>query len=171
MTGNNRDYSFDPQDDVTDPELPFSNEYERERDAFLKEMTQKNSPGTIAADFEYETITGEVTTLHNTPAGSEGLILMFYYPDCSHCRVTIERLSADETLSASISEGRLKFMAIAINEDKDDWRKEAAYLPSEWIVGFNTDEIEERDAYWIPDLPALYILYPDYKVKEKDANL
>ena len=144
---------------------------EEERYNFLLEVAMKNRPGTVAVDFEYVDMKEDKHTLHSTVSGKDGIVVMFYDPDCNHCEEVIERLRQDRQLISDIKDGKLRFLAIAVNEDKGEWLRRAQELPEIWTVGFNTDEIEERDAYWLPSFPSIYVLDKDYRVLKKDAKM
>lgn len=150
------------------PEIP---EADRARYAYEAEVAAKNRPGTIAADFAFETRGGKPSTLHTTPAGSEGLILLFYDPDCDHCRETIDEMVNSEKLAAKISSGEYALLAVDVEENKAAWVRTNSELPGEWTVGFDTESILDNDLYAIPSLPSIYILDRDYTVKAREASL
>ena len=71
---------------------PLLDETEKSRPRFLLAAALKNRPGTTAADFTYHTPEGNLQTLHATPSAPR-LLLMFYNPDCTHCRQAIAPVS------------------------------------------------------------------------------
>lgn len=135
------------------------------------EMEMKNRIGKPAADFEFELREGGLTTLKDTPTGTEGLYILFYNPDCDHCREAIEQMKNSSKLNADIASGRLAVLAIDAEDDRDEWLLSASSLPSNWTVGFNTDGIVDRDVYVLPSMPTLYLLTPDRKVAGKELPI
>ncbi len=83
---------------------PRPDEYEKIRPAYLLENARKNRPGMTAADFGYEGRDGRQTRLHDTPG--QRLLLLFYDPDCVHCRQTVALLQADARLRYLVDSGR-----------------------------------------------------------------
>ena len=67
-------------------------ETEKSRFRFLLSAALKNRPGTMATDFTYLTPNGELQTLYTVPA-TYRLLLLFYDPDCLHCREILTALS------------------------------------------------------------------------------
>lgn len=135
-----------------------------ERLSYLREMTLKNRPGTIAADFQYADRSGEVNTLHSFKS-EKHILLMFYDPDCNHCIETMDRLK-NKDLSSFV-----RVMAIDVAENQDLWLKSKDTIEKDWIVGFATDSIEDNDTYIFQDMPTLYLLDPEKRVILKDTSI
>ena len=153
---------------LTHPER-LGREEEKIRMGYELEMRSKNRVGTRASDFSYVDLANRHRTLYTTPTGSEGMIVVFYDSDCDHCANLFENLQANEGLSKALEEKRLVLLAIDVKEDKELWRRKAITLPTNWIKGFNTDNIEGNDVYWFPALPSIYHLYAgSYEVLNKN---
>lgn len=90
---------------------PLLNDTEKSRPRFLLSAALKNRPGTIATDFAYFTPEGDHRTLHTTPS-AHCLLLMFYNPDCTHCRQTIALLHDDRLFKQMLHDGLLTVLAI-----------------------------------------------------------
>lgn len=149
----------------------YADENENLRNELELELIKKNRPGMLAKDFNYITKEGSVRTLHTSPVGSEGIILIFYDPDCNHCKEIISLLKENPQISQWIESNKYKVLAVDVAEDYELWEKTYSDMPSEWSVGFNTDSIEEEDLYYFPALPVIYILDRNYIVKEKDVQI
>lgn len=147
---------------------PALSQQDRARYEYEKEAALKNREGTVASDFEFELRLGGKSTLLATPAGSEGMILMFYNPDCDHCEETIEQMRNSAALNEAIAEGRLTVLAVDAEEEYDEWNDTKALLPSNWTVGFNTDGLADRDLYILPSMPTIYLLDADHRVVDKE---
>lgn len=64
----------------------------------------------------------------------------------------------------------LKIVAIDAEADKVAWRKSFVEFPEDWYVGFNTDNLLEREAYSLPAMPSIYLLDATYNVVAKDIS-
>lgn len=132
------------------------------------DAVRKNRPGMTAADFAYTTRKGNNMTLHQTP--TEGhLLLMFYDPDCEHCKETMKNLQADETLSAAVASSKLKVLAVYSGDDLDLWKHTAPQLPADWTVGYENGVLQENGSYVLRAMPTLYLLDANKKVVAKDV--
>lgn len=96
---------------------------------------------------------------------SPHIILFFYDPDCSDCRMARVRLSADPNLKEIIDKGMLSIVAIYPGEDDAAWRKEAQSLPSNWRVG-SLENADER--FTLRNTPEIYYLNRKHRVLAKD---
>ena len=170
-----------------EPESPFYNEehYEIFLDAFLHapvheyermrltaqwELIRKSRPGTVAADFTYETPAGERMRMRETGKGKP-LLLLFYEPDCGHCMEVMEELKAMESLQAMVSRGELTVLAVFPGfDDLQIWRRTLGNLPSAWKVGFNDGTIYTEDLYVMRRMPALYLLDEHRRVIARDLS-
>ena len=131
------------------------------------EAARKNRPGMTAADFAFTTRKGNNTTLHETD--SEGdLLLIFYDPDCEHCKEVMGELQADKALSDAVTSGRTKVVAIYSDDNYDLWKRTADGLPAEWMVGCDGGTLQENGSYVLRAMPTLYLLDHDKKVIAKD---
>ncbi len=148
---------------------PLPDAYEKVRPAYLLEAAKKNRPGMQAADFAYVTREGGRQTLRGTRG--ERLLLIFYDPDCEHCREVMEVLRTDARIRRRIEAGELTVLAVYVNGDRALWDRTKGSLPAEWIVGFEQGVIDERELYVLPALPSLYLLDGERRVLLKDASL
>ena len=153
-------------------DMPGLEDYRREKYAYEHTRALKNRIGTIANDFKYTTRdSGAVTTLHETPAGSEGLLLILYDSECEKCEDVMKLLGETPALNTLIAEGTLAVLAVDTHGDAKVWDNKKGSIPSSWTVGLNTDNIEEREAYALPSMPVIFLLSPDYRVIAKDISL
>ena len=146
-------------------------EYERMRLTAQRELIRKNRPGTVAADFTYETPAGERMRMRETGKGKP-LLLLFYEPDCGHCMEVMEELKAMESLQAMVNRGELTVLAVFPGfDDRETWRKTIGNLPSVWEAGFNDGTIYTKDLYVTRRMPVLYLLDKHRRVIVKDLSL
>ncbi|MCH5310831.1 MAG: DUF5106 domain-containing protein [Prevotella sp.] len=132
------------------------------------EAARKNRPGMTAADFVYTTRNGNKTTLHKTASEGE-ILLIFYDPDCEHCKEIMGELQTDKTLADMVASGRIKVLAINSGDDYNLWKSTADSLPANWIVGYESGELQENGSYVLRAMPTLYLLDSNKKVVLKDV--
>ncbi|MCH5179536.1 MAG: DUF5106 domain-containing protein [Prevotellaceae bacterium] len=126
-----------------------------------------NRPGMKAADFSYTTREGKRTRLHTTQTAGP-LLLLFYDPDCDHCKELMTRLCASSCLEQLVANGRLSVLAIYADFDTKLWKSTNKELPKNWTVGINLGEIYDKELYSLRSLPVLYLLDADKTVILKD---
>lgn len=129
----------------------------------------KNRPGTLAADFAFTDRDGRDMTLYAIDAPGD-ILLIFYDPDCDHCRETMDRLQADTDIAAKIAAHSLTVVAIYSGDEHDLWYQRAQTIPANWIVGYDDGTLQEDGRYVIRNLPTLYRLSSDKKVIEKEIR-
>ncbi|GAA6432094.1 DUF5106 domain-containing protein [Bacteroides intestinalis] len=145
-------------------------ETEKSRFRFLLSAALKNRPGTMATDFTYLTPNGELQTLYTVPA-TYRLLLLFYDPDCLHCRDIITTLSTASCLQQQIESGQLAVLAICVGEDRDLWNCSLKDLPTQWLTGFDMGCICQEERYLLPDMPMMYLLDGEKRVVKKEVSL
>ena len=145
-------------------------EYERMRLTAQRELIRKNRPGTVAADFTYETPAGERMRMRETGKGKP-LLLLFYEPDCGHCMEVMEELKAMENLQALVNRGELTVLAVFPGfDERETWRRTLGNLPPDWEAGFNDGTIYSEDLYVTRRLPTLYLLDEHRRVIARDLS-
>ena len=132
------------------------------------DAVRKNRPGMTAADFAYTTHKGHRTTLHQTVAEGH-LLLIFYDPDCEHCKETMKELQANEALSSAVASKKVKVLAVYSGDDRKLWKRTAPSLPADWTVGYEDGMLQENGSYVLRAMPTLYLLDADKKVVLKDV--
>lgn len=146
----------------------YSSGAEKARLEFELEMASKNLPGSIATDFKYKLSDGKISSLHDTPIGSQGLIVIFYDPDCENCKELMKSLKENPKFSADSKNGSYTVLAVDINEDEKLWIDSLNELPSNWIKGKDISGILDNDLYYLPALPSIYIIGKQYKILVKE---
>lgn len=95
--------------------------------------------GLYAPNFSF--ITDKDTTkqyLYNLQADT--IIILFYDPDCYHCKKEIKRLKKDKRLKKSLQSQKTIFLTIPPDIDYDYWHKSNHIIPDKWINAYTTDK-------------------------------
>lgn len=122
----------------------------------------KNRRGTRAADFNFIDSDGVTACLSEAVGKADVTLLVFYDPDCSHCKEIIGRI-ADIPLPAGVD-----VLAIDAEGDRSRWDATKSTMPAGWRVGFATTPILDKELYSLPASPTLYLLDRDATVIMKD---
>lgn len=125
------------------------------------DMAMKNRVGTKATDFRLITSEGKESSLLAL-ARNDTTLIMFYDPECEQCNIITRHLD-----NADIAH-RYKVIAIDLASDRPLRNPAKSAMPSEWIMAFALEDIEDNDMYYLPALPSLYLIAPDGTVIMKD---
>ena len=145
-------------------------EAERLRIARRLEMAKKNRPNMKAMDFSYITREGKRSALHKTKV-ENFLLLVFYDPECEHCKEVMNELKSSPLLTVKVKEGSVAVLAVYADGDKELWEETADGLPKEWTVSFGSDDIVEKGLYSMRVMPTMYLLDSQHRVVLKDPSL
>lgn len=148
---------------------PLLDETEKSRPRFLLAAALKNRQGTPATDFTYYTRNGQRQTLHATPSASR-LLLLFYNPDCRHCRETIALLSSDLRFRQMLQDGLLTVLAINTENEHEAGTHAEYPLPAGWIAGTADSALTDKELYILPAMPTLYLLDEAKRVLLKETS-
>lgn len=143
---------------------------EKIRIEYMREVAEKNRPGSLAGDFRFVDRNGKDKSLMSLPSTGYTL-LMFYDPDCETCHGVMDELSAFDALNRMIDAGNLSVVAIDFETDRNRWNATKDSLPSNWTVGFDKSGIEENDIYFIRATPTMYLLDINKRVIAKDIGI
>lgn len=128
-----------------------------------------NRVGSTANDFTYIERSGAHGSLHSS--GDTRILLVFYDPECPHCGDILDQIAKAPQINAAIAEGELTVLAVYAEGKREVWEHTKADMPANWLVGYDTTGILDRDLYDLPAMPVLYLLAPDKKVILKDPDV
>lgn len=149
--------------------MPGLQDADRIRSGHHLERARKNRPGTVAADFAYISREGVRKTLHGTGTPGRPLLLLFYDPDCTHCREILGRLRENGALKRLAAAGAVDVLAVYTDGDRSLWDRTKGDMPQEWGVGMDEDgTIQEKELYALPAMPVIYLLDGGRTVMAKD---
>ena len=147
-----------------------SDEVQKERMKFRRDMMLKNRIGTIASDIIYTLASGKTDKLSRI--NSTYTLLMFYNPDCHACEEIIAYLKSSEVINKAQTKGILKVFTFYPDKDIQIWKKHLPDIPLSWINGYDKDQIiENKKIYDLKAIPTLYLLDKEKKVLLKDADI
>ena len=147
---------------------PILGEAGKLRPRYQLETANKNRPGMKAADFKYMSRAGVTSTLYNTNSAGN-ILLIFYDPDCDHCKEILTNLRQNPLLSEMIANKQITVLAVHSGDQKELWHKTADELPAEWNVGYESGEMQENGSYVLRAAPTLYLLDRNKNVILKDV--
>lgn len=151
--------------------ISSSSSTETERIRYKMQLTRvrKNQPGTTATDFQYLNSHEKKENLHD----SKGLarVLIFYDPACPHCKEIMNQLKSSELLNTLIAMKQIVIIAIDPMEDKIAWKEYQSQISSNWINGFDHQNILiKKELYSIMAYPTLYLVDDNNKIILKDPD-
>lgn len=151
------------QDERLDAEYKVSPQYQLS-------MLYKNRVGHAAEDFNYITpFGGNKGSLYSINAPLT--LLLFYDPDCENCREIIRQLSNNLMLKSMQHKKELQVLAVYTADNIGLWQNYASSIPTEWVNGYDKQQINKQKKYDLRAFPTLYLLDKDKKVLLKDAYL
>jgi len=130
----------------------------------------RNKEGKTAEDFTYELANGKKQKLSDTK--SKYTFLIFYDPDCSHCKETIHQLRDTPQLVQLFAQLQVQILAIDPWGDRTKWKNYQSELADQWINGFDSEsKILSFNLYDLKASPTIYLLDENKKVLLKDTYL
>lgn len=86
---------------------------------------------------------------------SDYLVLLFYEPDCGHCKTEVPKL---KKLLDSADNKQIKVFAVYIDAKIEEWKKFVRQQKLDWINVINGYNIPFRDWYDVKSTPVLFVL-------------
>ena len=133
-------------------------------------LVLRNKVGQPAEDFSYELANGKKQKLSQTKG--KYIFLIFYDPDCSHCKETIHQLRDTPQLTELFSQLQVQVVAVDPWGDRSKWKSYMPEISEKWINGFDSDsKILSFNLYDLKASPTIYLLDENKKVLLKDTYL
>lgn len=143
---------------------------EKEAYRTIYKLVLRNKEGQTAEDFSYELAKGKKQKLSDTKA--KYTFLIFYDPDCSHCKETIHQLRDTPQLVQLFTQLQVQVIAIDPWGDRTKWKNYQSQLSEQWINGFDSEsKILSFNLYDLKASPTIYLLDENKKVLLKDTYL
>lgn len=143
-----------------------------EKEAYrpIYKLVLRNKVGQSAEDFSYELANGTKQKLSQTKG--KYTFLIFYDPECSHCKETIHQLRDTPQLIQLFEQLQVQVLAIDPWGDRNKWKNYMPEMSEKWINGFDSDsKILSFNLYDLKASPTIYLLDEHKKVLLKDTYL
>ncbi|WP_286856781.1 MULTISPECIES: DUF5106 domain-containing protein [Sphingobacterium] len=143
-----------------------------EKEAYrpIYKLILRNKVGQPAEDFNYELANGKKKKLSQTKA--KYTFLIFYDPECSHCKETIHQLRDTPELVQLFEQRQVQVLAIDPWGDRNTWKNYMPEISEKWINGFDSEsKILSFNLYDLKASPTIYLLDENKKVLLKDTYL
>ena len=130
-----------------------------------------NRVGTVASDFEYKALekSGEYTIARMHSIKGDYTLLFFNNPDCPACEEIKNKLK-ESVIMPLVKKGKVKVLAMYIDQELDVWQNRRDTYPKEWIYAHDPHQIlNENELYGLRAIPSLYLLDKEKRVILKDA--
>ncbi|WP_282638544.1 DUF5106 domain-containing protein [Sphingobacterium thalpophilum] len=143
---------------------------EKEAYRSVYKLVLRNKMGQTAEDFSYVTADGSTQKLSQVKA--KYTLLLFYDPDCAHCKETIQQLRDTPQLVQLFAQLQVKILAIDPWGDRSKWKNYQSELSYEWINGFDSEgKVLASNLYDLKASPTIYLLDENKRVLLKDTYL
>lgn len=150
--------------------LPHVDRYELVEPCYRLAAAVKNRVGSQATDFTFAMPDGRESTLTAAARKAPHMLVVFYDPDCDHCRETIARLRADSNLAQAVAAGRLKVLAVYVGNDTELWHDDLTNMPANWTVAIDRSSVVDGELYDIPEMPGIYLVDGAMKVELRNPS-
>lgn len=143
-----------------------------EKEAYrpIYKLLLRNKAGQLAEDFSYELANGKKQKLSQTKA--KYTFLLFYDPECSHCKETIHQLRDTPQLVQLFEQQQVQVLAIDPWGDRNKWKDYIPEISEKWINGFDSEsKILSFNLYDLKASPTIYLLDENKRVLLKDTYL
>lgn len=143
-----------------------------EKEAYrpIYKLLLRNKAGQLAEDFSYELANGKKQKLSQTKA--KYTFLLFYDPECSHCKETIHQLRDTPQLVQLFEQQQVQVLAIDPWGDRNKWKDYMPEISEKWINGFDSEsKILSFNLYDLKASPTIYLLDENKRVLLKDTYL
>ena len=171
-------YFFDPNSPVLDEEMYLRalngimaakslTDLDKMQYEYQHRICSLNRAGTPAADFVFEQLNGKKGSLYGIKG--DYTLIFFNNPGCHACGEILENI-VNSPVAEMVSNGKVKVLAMYIDEDFQAWKENRSKFPHEWIYAHDHKMIlRDNNIYGLRAIPSLYLLDKEKRVILKDA--
>ncbi|MBR1626814.1 MAG: thioredoxin family protein [Bacteroidales bacterium] len=142
--------------------ISFFEAFSQHSDTLTFDKYNNQHLGLFAPNFRF-VINGANDTLSLYDIKTDSLIILFYDPDCSHCRKEIKKLRKDKKLNCLIERHSVRVLTIPPDITLDEWKKSVRRMPDNWINAFSLDnDVLIRKYLW--KVPEMFVLDRDKRI-------
>ncbi len=135
----------------------------------LYEIVRQSRPGSQASDIAGTTPEGKTVSLYGN-AENKAVVLLFWDPDCDHCKIIIEQLVA---MWPSYRAKGISVVTFALTKYKDDWMEAIQEHHMENFLNMTDMKDTESQAfskYHIRGTPEIYLITEDFQIFSRPSN-
>lgn len=171
-------YFFDPNSPVLDEEMYLRaldgilackslQDVDKMQYEYQHRICSLNRAGTPATDFKFEEMKGNKGSLYGIKG--DYTLVFFNNPGCHACGEILETI-VNSPVAEMFTSGKVKVLAMYIDEDIEAWRESHGKFPKEWIYAHDHKMIlRDNNIYGLRAIPSLYLLDKEKRVILKDA--
>ena len=171
-------YFYDPNSPVLDEEMYLRalngilaakslSDVDKMQYEYQHRICSLNRAGTPAADFAFELLNGKMGSLYGIKG--DYTLVFFNNPGCHACGEILQTV-VDSPVVQMVSAGKVKVLAMYIDEDLQAWKENCSKFPKEWIYAHDHNMIlRDNNIYGLRAIPSLYLLDKEKRVILKDA--
>lgn len=135
---------------------------------FLLKQIRKNQVGTVASDFSMADREGHLQRLSDVKA--QWTLIVFNDPWCSACQKSMPAIIASKVLQRPREE--LTVLSVYPDSNTAAWLQQQRALSNNWTDCYSPQgDITLQQTYYLPSLPALYLLDANKTVVLKNTDL
>ena len=171
-------YFYDPNSPVLDEELYLRalngilaakslSEIDKMQYEYQYRICSLNRTGTPAADFVFEQLNGKKGTLYGIKG--DYTLVFFNNPGCNACGEILDAI-VNSPVMDMVDKGKVKVLAMYIDEDLKAWKENRSKFPQKWIYAHDPDMVlRDNNIYGLRAIPSMYLLDKEKRVILKDA--
>ena len=126
-----------------------------------------NRTGTVATDFVFEQLNGKKGSLYGIKG--DYTLVFFNNPGCHACGEILDAI-VNSPVMDMVANGKVKILAMYIDEDLKAWEENRSKFPQKWIYAHDPDMVlRENNIYGLRAIPSMYLLDKEKRVILKDA--
>ena len=175
-------YFYDPNSPVLDEEMYLRalngilaakslTDLDKMQYEYQHRICSLNRAGTPAADFKFRQMAagGKMKDGSLYDIKGDYTLIFFNNPGCHACGEILEAI-VNSPVKEMVSNGKVKVLAMYIDEDLKAWKENRSKFPQEWIYAHDHNMIlRDNNIYGLRAIPSMYLLDKEKRVILKDA--
>ena len=175
-------YFYDPNSPVLDEEMYLRaldgilackslSDTDKMQYEYQHRICSLNRAGTPAADFKFRQMAagGKMKDGSLYDVKGDYTLIFFNNPGCHACGEILEAI-VNSPVKEMVSNGKVKILAMYIDEDLKAWKENRSKFPQEWIYAHDHNMIlRDNNIYGLRAIPSMYLLDKEKRVILKDA--
>ena len=175
-------YFYDPNSPVLDEEMYLRaldgilackslSDTDKMQYEYQHRICSLNRTGTPASDFKFRQMAagGKMKDGSLYDIKGDYTLIFFNNPGCHACGEILEAI-VNSPVKEMVSNGKVKVLAMYIDEDLKAWKENRSKFPQEWIYAHDHNMIlRDNNIYGLRAIPSMYLLDKEKRVILKDA--